>query len=68
MIKSTDPNHSEYINKIDDDKDYEVLTHKLKDGESIQCAEDKDMVITKESDTVVILQKKSFSKNCFIQS
>lgn len=65
MIRSDSPEHKNYINRIDDNRNYEVLTDKLPIGESIQCSDDKDMVILKNDDGTVTLQKKSFTKNCF---
>lgn len=63
LIKTDDPEHEQYINRIDD-KSYEVLTDKLPPGESIQCIDDPDMVIIKNDDNTVTLQKKCYKK-CF---
>lgn len=65
LIEPTDPKHKEIVNEIDDGNDYEILTEKLDKGESIQCADDKDMLVIKNMDGTITLNKKCFSTNCF---
>jgi hypothetical protein len=53
-------------NLIEDETEtsYVIRTDKMKEGDSLECRDDHDMMIKKEGKSI-LLTKKCFFKNCF---
>jgi len=55
-----------YDHIVKEEKDgYTIQVDSLPEKESLVCADNKDMIITKEQDSSIILSIKSFSKKPF---
>ena len=66
-MKRITPDNPKYKNFVDDhdEKNYDIYSKYLDEGQEIVCPHDPDMLIRKDADGSIIAIKRSFIKSVF---